>query len=98
MSLMPLYFITENKNKFEEVKSVIPDIEHLDMELPEIQEMDPKKIIEAKLKEAMNYKAGEFIVEDTGLYLECLKGLPGPLVKWFLKTIGLGGISQIAKK
>jgi len=95
---MPLYFITENKNKFEEVKSVIPDIEHLDMELPEIQEMDPKKIIEAKLKEALNHKAGEFIVEDTGLYLKCLKGLPGPLVKWFLKTIGLDGLAQITKK
>ena len=60
MSLMPLYFITENKNKFEEVKSVIPDIEHLDMELPEIQEIDPKKIIETKLKEALNHKTGEF--------------------------------------
>ena len=95
---MPLYFITGNKNKFEEIKSVLPDIEHLGMELPEIQEIDPKKIIEAKLKEALNHKAGEFIVEDTGLYLDCLKGLPGPLVKWFLKTIGLGGIFQIAEK
>ena len=95
---MPLYFITGNKNKFEEIKSVLPDIEHLGMELPEIQEIDPKKIIETKLKEALNHKTGEFIVEDTGLYLDCLKGLPGPLVKWFLKTAGLDGLAQIAEK
>lgn len=95
---MPLYFITGNKNKFEEIKSVLPNIEHLDMELPEIQEIDSKKIIEAKLKEALNHKKGEFIVEDTGLYLECLKGLPGPLIKWFLKTTGNDGLAQISEK
>lgn len=95
---MPLYFITGNKNKFEEIKSVIPNIEHLDMELPEIQETDSKKIIEAKLKEALNHQNGEFIVEDTGLYLDCLKGFPGPLVKWFLKKIGNDGLAQIAEK
>ncbi len=95
---MPLYFITGNKNKFDEIKSVIPDIEHLNMELPEIQEIDPHKIIKAKLLEALNHKTGEFIVEDTGLYLECLKGLPGPLIKWFLKSMGLNRLAQIAEK
>ena len=95
---MSLYFITGNKNKFEEIKSVLPEIEKLDMDLPEIQEVDSQKIIEAKLKEALNHKQGEFIVEDTGLYLECLKGLPGPLIKWFLKSVGLAGLAQIAEK
>ncbi|KKT28076.1 MAG: Ham1 family protein [Candidatus Giovannonibacteria bacterium GW2011_GWB1_46_20] len=95
---MNLYFITGNKNKFEEIKSVLSDIERLAMDLPEIQEVDLKKIIEAKLKEALNHKAGEFIVEDTGLYLECLKGLPGPLIKWFLETFALDEFAKIAEK
>ncbi|MEI7741777.1 MAG: non-canonical purine NTP pyrophosphatase [bacterium] len=93
-----LYFITGNKNKFAEIKSVIPEIEQLDIDLPEIQELDPKAIIEAKLKEAFNHVKGEFIVEDTSLYLNAMNGLPGPLIKWFMKTIGNDGIANLAEK
>lgn len=77
----------------------MPQVECLDMDLPEIQEVDAKKIIEAKLKEALSHKAGEFIVEDTSLYLDAFAGLlPGPLVKWFLQTIGKEGIFNITEK
>ena len=95
---MTLYFITGNKNKFSEVKAIIPNVEQLDIDLPEIQDIDAKKIIRAKLLEALNYKQAEFIVEDTSLYLECLNGLPGPLIKWFMKTIGNDGLFNIAEK
>ncbi len=95
---MALYFITGNKNKFSEVKAIIPNVEQLDIDLPEIQDIDAKKIISAKLLEALNYKQAEFIVEDTSLYLECLNGLPGPLIKWFMKTIGNDGLFNIAEK
>ncbi len=94
---MTLYFITGNKNKFSEVKKVFPNIKQLDIDLPEIQEIDAKKIIEAKLFEALKYKKGEFIVEDTSLYLNCLNGLPGPLIKWFMKSIGNKGLFELAK-
>ena len=93
-----IYFITGNQNKFREVKLVLPNVEQLDISLPEIQEIDAKEIIRKKLLEALNYAKGEFIVEDTSLYLDCLKGLPGPLIKWFLKTIGNNGLVEIAEK
>ena len=95
---MALYFITGNKNKFEEVKAILGNIEQLDIDLPEIQDIDAKNIIRAKLLEALSHKDGEFIVEDTSLYLDCLKGLPGPLIKWFLKTIGNEGLANLAEK
>jgi len=95
---MPLYFITGNKNKFAEVKSVLSDIEQLDMDLPEIQDFDPHKVVRAKLIEALNHKDGEFIVEDTSLYLDCLGGLPGPFIKWFLKIMGNKGIAEMVQK
>ena len=62
----------------------------------EIQSLDPQKIIEHKLHEASKIHSGEFIIEDTCFYLECLNGLPGPYIKWFEKTIGLEGIYKIA--
>lgn len=93
---MSLYFITGNKGKFDELKALIPQIEQLDIDLPELQEIDSQKIIEAKLQEALKHQSGEFIVEDTSLYLDGLKGLPGPLAKWFLKTVGNEGLYQMA--
>jgi non-canonical purine NTP pyrophosphatase (RdgB/HAM1 family) len=95
---MSLYFITSSEHKFAEISAVVPGLERLDMDLPEIQEIDAKVIIRAKLMEALTHRGGEFIVEDTSLYLDCLKGLPGPLIKWFMKTIGKEGLWTIADK
>jgi len=95
---MTLYFITGNKDKFREIKALLPEIEHYNLALPEIQEIDAQCILKAKLLEAMKHKQGDFIVEDTSLYLECLHGLPGPLIKWFLKTAGTEGLWQLTEK
>ncbi len=92
-------FITGNKGKFAEVQAIIPDVHQLDIDLPEIQEIDPKKVIEAKLKEARTqYAEREFIVEDTSLSLMCLNGLPGPLIKWFTKAMGNEGLVRITER
>ena len=93
-----LYFITGNKDKVKEVKSILPNVEQLDIDLVEIQDIDAQKIIKAKLSEALKNKKGEFIVEDTSLYFDCLNGLPGPLIKWFLETIGNKGLFSITEK
>lgn len=94
---MKLFYITSNEGKFRAAKLVIPEIERLDIDLPEIQEIDPKKIIEEKLIEANKQKSGRFMVSDGSLYLEAIPGLPGPLIKWFEKTIGNRGLFQLAK-
>ena len=31
-------------------------------------------------------------------YLDCINGLPGPLIKWFLKSMGRQGIYELCKK
>jgi non-canonical purine NTP pyrophosphatase (RdgB/HAM1 family) len=94
---MALYFITGNKNKFEEVQAIIPEVEMLDIDLPEIQSLDAREIIKAKLEAAIAHHEGELIVEDNSLYLEGLNGLPGPLIKWFLKTVGNEGLVKMAE-
>lgn len=93
---MAIYFITGSKDKFEEMQAIVGSLEHLEMDLPEIQELDAHKIIEAKLVEARKHKQGAFIVEDTSLYIDTLDGLPGPLIKWFMKTLGNEGLYKIA--
>lgn len=95
---MALFFITGNKNKLAEIQAMIPNVEQLELDLPELQEIDAHEIIKAKLQEALKVHDGELIVEDTSLYLDALNGLPGPLIKWFMKTIGVDGLYKIAEK
>ncbi len=95
---MALFFITGNKNKLIEIQTILPQVEQLDIDLMEIQDIDPEVIIKAKLEEAVKHHHGELIVEDTSLYFEGLNGLPGPLIKWFMKTLGNEGLSQLSEK
>jgi len=95
---MVFYFITGNQGKLKEVQSIIPEVEGIEIDLPELQELDPMKIITEKLKEATKNHSGEFFIEDTSLYFECLNGLPGPLIKWFLQSLGNNGLYELVEK
>ncbi|MBT3412657.1 MAG: RdgB/HAM1 family non-canonical purine NTP pyrophosphatase [Candidatus Jacksonbacteria bacterium] len=91
-------FITGNKNKLKEIQAVLPNVEQLDIDLPEIQEVDAQEIVKHKLLEALKLTSEEIIVEDTSLYLDCMNGLPGPLIKWFLKKVGIEGLAAAVEK
>lgn len=99
---MNLYFISGNEHKLEEFNQILnPQIRvyQLDIDLAEVQSIDPHEVIKHKLIEAMKYNQGEFLVEDTSLYLEALNWkLPGPLIKWFVKAIDRKGIYNITQK
>jgi inosine triphosphate pyrophosphatase len=86
-----LYFITGNQNKFREFETILgkETIQQLDIDLPEIQELDPHKIIQEKISEALKHHPGPLLIEDTSLYFDCLWGkLPWPLIKRFLQELG----------
>lgn len=95
---MKVFFITGNQHKAEEVRTLIPAIQQLDIDLPEIQSLDPKEIITAKLIEARKHHTETIAVEDVSLNLEGLGGLPGPMIKWFLRTLGAQGIYELTQK
>ena len=105
---MSTHFITSNPGKFKEAQAIIPKLQRLDLDLPEIQEIDPKKIIKHKLLTAQKLLAqetqnqptelGGIVVGDTSLSLSALDGLPGPLIKWFLKAMGPSELAEIARQ
>lgn len=92
-----IFFVTGNPNKFHEAQAIIPELQHLNIDLSEIQTLDPKELIKSKLEEASRHYPKEtlLIVEDISLYLDELNGLPGPLIKWFIKAIGSKGIHAL---
>ncbi len=94
---MKLTFITGNKDKFNEASQIIPELLQKDIDLIEIQSLDSQEIINHKLNEARRLVSGDIVVEDNSLSLDCLNGLPGSLIKWFLKTIGNDGLVKITQ-
>ncbi|MDD9953960.1 MAG: non-canonical purine NTP pyrophosphatase [Candidatus Woesearchaeota archaeon] len=90
-------FITSNTKKFEEAKAILPSLEQKQLDLPEIQDTNPEKVVGAKLKAALKH-CDEVVVEDTSLHMDCLGGLPGPFIKHFLETIGPDGLFELAEK
>ena len=97
----PLKFITGNDGKFKEQSAIfLPiKIKRVNIDLDEIQEVDPYKIILHKLKEAFKHESKNFFIEDTSCSYRALKNkLPGPYMKSFLVTLGTMGLYNMAKK
>jgi inosine triphosphate pyrophosphatase len=98
---MNLKFITGNKNKFKEVQEVLTPIvlEQYNLNLEEIQDLDPKKVIEHKLNQALKQLRGPFIIEDTSFSFEFFDyKLPGPFIKFFNETLSNARIYEMARK
>ena len=51
-----------------------------------------------KAKAAANILQGPVLVEDTCLGFEAFNNLPGPYIKWFVKSIGLSGLVDMLYK
>ncbi len=89
---MKVYFVTGNKLKFEEDKEILAeqgiDVEHIEMDLPEIQG-DSADIAKHKAKIAAEKTGKPCFVDDTALCFNALNGLPGEYIKFFVEKLGL---------
>lgn len=92
-----VYFVTGNDDKFREAKVLLPELERVEIDLPEEQSLDPELVIRKKLEVAIKLHEGPIIVEDTSLYLDGLNGFPGPLIKWMLQAVGNSGIYELCQ-
>lgn len=91
-----IYFITGNEFKFKEASNIIPNLEQLDIDLIEIQEINPQKVIEHKINEAISISSvNNLIVEDTVFGYNALNGFPGTFIKWMYESIGIEGMWKV---
>ena len=90
---MVLTFVTGNKKKLEEVRAILPDsigIQSMALDIPEYQG-DCDYVSREKCRYASRLVKGPVITEDTSLCFNAYNGLPGPYIKWFMKSIGHSG-------
>jgi len=91
-----LLFVTSNAGKLREVEAILgAPVDQLALDLPEIQALDVEVVVREKARLAFDRVGRPVLVEDTGLSLDALRGLPGALVRWFLATIGPAGICAL---
>lgn len=89
-------FITGNQGKADFMaKHLGVPVPHKKIDLDEIQSLDLRKISEHKARQAYEITKSPVLVEDVGLVCEALGELPGPLIKWFLQTLGEAGICNL---
>uniref|UniRef100_A0A915I328 Inosine triphosphate pyrophosphatase n=1 Tax=Romanomermis culicivorax TaxID=13658 RepID=A0A915I328_ROMCU len=69
-------------------------VESLDIDLPEYQG-DPDHVVVEKCLAAYNIVKKPVLVEDTCLCFNAMNGLPGPYIKWFLKSLKPEGLHKM---
>jgi XTP/dITP diphosphohydrolase len=95
------FFVTTNFHKFNEARQVLA--EHgisaamLRIEAIEIQDDNLEEIAKASVRDAVEKSGLPVLVEDAGLFIEALKGFPGPYSSYVYRTLGTRGILKLMK-
>ena len=97
-----LFFASSNSHKFSEAKIILENLGiklgFFNCQLQEIQSNSLIAISEYKAKQAFQKCKKPVIVEDDGLFIDSLKGFPGPYSSYVFQTIGNKGILELVKR
>ena len=90
-------FITGNQGKADQLAQWLDmPIAHQKLDLDEIQSLDPRAVVDHKVRQAYSIAKRPVLVEDVSVVLTAMGKLPGPLIKWFLEELGNEGICKLA--
>ena len=91
-----MVFVTGNEHKRREVREILGvELEAADLDVPEIQGIDPAEVAAAKAlaaREALGSPQAYVLAEDSGVMVEAWNGFPGALTKWLMGSVGVEGL------
>ena len=94
-----VFFATGNIHKFHEARSILTGLDiavgMLRMKDMEIQSDSLVEIAQASAMEVFKQSGLPVIVEDAGLFVDALKGFPGPYAAYVYKTVGNRGLLKL---
>lgn len=94
-----LSVITSNPGKLREFKSALQplgfEVVHLPEEVDEIQADTLQEVVLGCLKELKGRDLHNFVLDDSGLFIDALHGFPGVYSSYVLKTLGCEGILKM---
>lgn len=96
---MKLKVITSNPGKVAEYQKAFEELgiemEHYRLPYDEVQTSDLEEVVNKGMDEIVSKGVRDFIVDDTGLFIDALKGFPGVWSAYAQKTIGNQGILKL---
>jgi non-canonical purine NTP pyrophosphatase (RdgB/HAM1 family) len=96
INMKKITFITGNPEKAAQLKRHLDyEVDHKKLDVHEIQSLDLEEVATYKAQEAYRLLKSPVLVEDTALTFKALGSLPGPLVRWFLESLGNDGIVKL---
>ena len=91
-----LTFITGNPAKAEQLdRHLNYPVDYKKLDVHEIQSLNLEEVATHKAQEAYKLLGSPVLVEDTSLVFNELGFLPGPLIKWFLESLGNDGMVKL---
>lgn len=91
-----LTFVTGNQSKADYLAKYLGhSVEHVKINLDEIQSLDLKEIVDHKVRQAYAIVKKPVLVEDVALEFAALGRLPGPFIKFYLEEIPLETICRM---
>ena len=87
--------VTHNRHKYQEMKKIIPSLEMVDMEYPEIQADTIEEVVEFALNYLSERIDENFIIDDSGLFIHSLNDFPGVYSAYVFRTLGNKGILKL---
>lgn len=94
----PLAFLTSNRHKFREARAALGPAVRLEMipvTKPELQADDLETIARFGAGFAARALGRPVVVEDSGLFVDALKGYPGPYSNFIFRTVGNEGLLKL---
>jgi len=99
--MMRLLFATHNRHKLEEAKAILGkagmEIDHLEIEYDEPRSEDTSEIAERSARGLFSEVGKPLFLDDSGLFVDELKGFPGPYSAWVFRKMGYHGILELLR-
>jgi XTP/dITP diphosphohydrolase len=96
---MKLKIITSNPGKVTEYREALSqfgiDTEHFEMPYDEIQTSELKEVVRSGMGLLKISGITDFIIDDSGMFIDHLQGFPGVYSAYVQKTIGNAGILKL---
>lgn len=96
---MMLKIITSNPGKVEEYRRSFSELgigtEHVRLDYDEVQTSDLREVVVKGMEEIRRKGVSDFIIDDSGLFIDGLGGFPGVWSAYAQKTIGNKGILKL---
>ncbi len=94
-----LNIVTSNKGKFREYQKKLcgnySEVKMLNIGYPEIQADDLEKVVNYAVDHLRDHTP--LLIDDSGLFIDSLKGFPGVYSSFVMETIGCEGILRLMK-